>query len=369
MKQKRISAFFLLSLLVTVCLLHAPAAFAAEVHTADISVYTDIALSNMKKDLSGGTKYIADYGTITRSKLIQELQAHEHDKFYLNTPYHSGDWQSPSGDSSYNGKVGMNCAGFVSYVLRKCGLNAEDVIKTITEARHFDWNSGRPYSILSAASNYYLWADHGDLICYAYSSMEDLLEAGKAAKGDLILYYINQGWLLSGTEDNHLAFFWGNTPSENLVWHQASFEKTGITDQQGNTTNQIIPSPHYTDIDSAKYILIKIDETDYNMPSAPKVTAANHVDAGKITLTWNPVRHASWYEIFRSTDKYSKYYKITPTARTTYSSTSITPGVKYYYKVRAVSADGAVSAFSDIVSCTYKPPTLQVTAVNTAATG
>ncbi len=71
-----------------------------------------------------GTKTVSDWG-VTREGIVQELTAHENDHYYLGTPYKGADWQSPNGDTSYNyGSAGLNCAGFVSYVLCKLGLNA-----------------------------------------------------------------------------------------------------------------------------------------------------------------------------------------------------------------------------------------------------
>lgn len=232
-------------------------------------LYAQASLSAIKAQLEGGTNYISDFGSITRESLIAELEAHQNDNYYLNTPYVSGDHQSPNGDTSYNGAKGMNCAGFISYVLRKSGLDANAAMKAICKTRHSDWNSGRPYSMLAAASNYFTWAENSGLKCYAYESMDALLAGGKAVKGDLILCYVNQPWLLSGAEDNHLTIFWGDSPSENLVWHQNGFS---TKDVNGNQYNQIIALNYY--ISSAKYVLIKLDDTTcYSSYPVGKITS------------------------------------------------------------------------------------------------
>lgn len=70
-----------------------------------------------------GTRTISDFG-VTREEVIAELSAHVSDSYYLGTPYQGRDWQSPNGDPSYNGRAGLNCGGFVAYVLSKCGLNS-----------------------------------------------------------------------------------------------------------------------------------------------------------------------------------------------------------------------------------------------------
>ena len=85
-------------------------------------VYAIDPYDEIKNKAEGGSNDMTQYG-VTRAKIVSHLESHEHDDFYLGTPYQGGDWQSPNGDTSYNGSAGMNCTGFVSYVLRACGLN------------------------------------------------------------------------------------------------------------------------------------------------------------------------------------------------------------------------------------------------------
>ena len=130
-----------------------------------------------------GTKTISDYG-VTRDKVVAELTSHQSDNYYLGTTYVGGDSQSPKGDTSYNGSVGMNCAGFVSYVLCKLGLNAgtsdlnnhtalpaNSVQGLMTKAvggRSADWYSSyKSRNLLAGASNYCFWIANGDLKSYA----------------------------------------------------------------------------------------------------------------------------------------------------------------------------------------------------------
>ncbi len=180
-----------------------------------------IPTSEVQKRLAGGTDYLDKYG-VTREKVVKELSAHEYDDYYLNTPFVGGDWQSPRGDTSYNGAPGTNCAGFVAYVLRKCGLNVQAALKTMQSSSRFTrWGSGRPYDGLSSASNYMSLAEQGNLIAYAYESKKAMLADGKCEKGDVILRFWTDSW--GGyDEDNHLMIFWGDTPSEDKVWQNAS---------------------------------------------------------------------------------------------------------------------------------------------------
>ena len=100
--------------------------------------------------------------------------------------------------------------------------------------------------------------------------------------------------------------------------------------------------------------------------AAPYVTAENIPATGKIKLTWKAVNGAAKYEIYRATNPDGPYSKMSPTTGTAYTSVSITPGITYYYRVRAVAKDGTVSAYHT-VSKTCCPAQPKVTLTNTAA--
>lgn len=184
-------------------------------------LHVRIPTSEVQARLAKGTDYLDKYG-VTREKIIKELSAHEHDGYYLDTPFVGGDWQSPRGDTSYNGAPGTNCAGFVAYVLRKCGLNTKEVLETMRSSSRFTrWGSGLFADGLSSASNYMSLAEKGKLIAYAYPTKAAMLAGGKLEKGDIILRFWTDAW--GGyDEDNHLMIFWGSTPYEDKVWQNAS---------------------------------------------------------------------------------------------------------------------------------------------------
>lgn len=184
-------------------------------------VSSRVPLETVKKRCGHGTEYFDKFG-VTREKLVKELSSHEHDSYYLDTPIVGGDWQSPRGDTSYNGAAGMNCAGFVAYVLRKCGLKSSAVIATMKKGNHTSWGSGRPYDMLSAASNYATLVEKGNLIAHVFGSRDEMLKSGKCEKGDIILRFWTDNFDDPNDHDNHLMIFWGSRPNENKVWHTAS---------------------------------------------------------------------------------------------------------------------------------------------------
>ncbi len=216
-------------------------------------VYARDPISSVKSDLEGGSNYLTNYG-VTRAEIVNELSAHEHDSYYLGTPYSGGDAQSPSGDTSYNGTAGLNCAGFVGYVLRKAGLNSStaiDLIKSTGDALYF--GSGKPYDLLAGASNYYQLAKAAGLKCYVYNTKAEMLADGKCEKGDIILMYWSLQPFTDGA-DNHIGFFWDESSGEDVLWHSST--EPG----NGNQISAITPKAA-----NAIYILIKIEPTGYNV--------------------------------------------------------------------------------------------------------
>ena len=88
--------------------------------------------------------------------------------------------------------------------------------------------------------------------------------------------------------------------------------------------------------------------------SAPAVTGGND-SQGRPTLKWNAVTGAAKYEVYRARSKDGDYIKYSTVTGTSYTNTSyIESGSTYYYKVRALDANGTAGAWSSIVSVTYK---------------
>ena len=89
---------------------------------------------------------------------------------------------------------------------------------------------------------------------------------------------------------------------------------------------------------------------------APTVTGGNDAQ-GRPTLTWKAVTGAAKYEVYRARSKDGDYIKYSTTTGTSYTNTGyIENGNTYYYKVRALDANGTAGAWSSIVSVTYRKP-------------
>lgn len=166
---------------------------------------------------------IERYLGATRSAL-EELSAHENDSYYLGTPYgtigpdrFSSDFSRwdcwhPNGNPAPNGKSYMNCTGFVVAVLEACGADC-DVIGSYVDATGYD---------VGTKANLSRWRhfldDHASLRT-RFESKKELLSSGVLRKGDLILAEPND-WSVPNADD-HIMFFWGDSPDHDLAWHSA----------------------------------------------------------------------------------------------------------------------------------------------------
>ena len=117
-------------------------------------------------------------------------------------------------------------------------------------------------------------------------------------------------------------------------------------------------TPYWTQYQS------RTSAADYKASSAPTVTGGNDAQ-GRPTLKWNAVTGAAKYEVYRARSRSGEYIKYSTVTGTSYTNISyIENGNTYYYKVRALDANGTAGAWSSIVSVTYRKP-----AAATAASG
>ena len=181
----------------------------------------------VKKEKPASRSFSAVLG-FDGEKIVRELSAHEKDSYYLGTSYQPlrnpsnlNELMYPKGDRRGDGYSGMNCTGFVAYVVRKCGGN-------LTPIGQMGLRGG-----FCNASNWYRYFKTKKVEYYTYSSVSELLKSGKAEKGDII-YCEPKNWNQWGA-DCHIGFFWGNRSNENKFWHSST--KPG----KGNQISAITP--------------------------------------------------------------------------------------------------------------------------------
>ena len=315
--------------------------------SGDVPVlYAQDPFNTVKSEVEGGTNYMTSVG-VTRESIVRELEAHENDDFYLGTKYVGGDAQSPNGDASYNsGTVGMNCAGFISYVLRKAGLDAETTMEIMHRTPVNQYGSGLPYDWLAGASNYKNLIENGNISAYAFRTKQELLSSGLAEKGDIILMWWSNSPGADGA-DNHIGFFWGEASDDDVMWH------SGTEPSSGNQISAITPKTP-----GSFYILIKIE------PLQPKeYTVTLTKTSADVSITQGNSAYSlagATYNVYKgtsgtgsvvatfTTDEAGHATLSTPLEDGTYSVKEVTPpkGYKLDEKIYTFTINGADTSLS-----------------------
>ena len=315
--------------------------------SGDVPVlYAQDPFNTVKSEVEGGTNYMISVG-VTRESIVRELEAHENDDFYLGTKYVGGDAQSPNGDASYNsGTVGMNCAGFISYVLRKAGLDAETTMEIMHKTPVSQFGSGLPYDWLAGASNYKNLIENGNISAYAFRTKQELLSSGLAEKGDIILMWWSNSPGADGA-DNHIGFFWGEASDDDVMWH------SGTEPGSGNQISAITPKTP-----GSFYILIKIEPLqpkDYQV-TLTKTSADVSITQGNSAYSLA----GATYNVYKgtsgtgsvvatfTTDEAGHATLSTPLEDGTYSVKEVTPpkGYKLDEKIYTFTINGADTSLS-----------------------
>lgn len=112
---------------------------------------------------------------------------------------------------------GMNCTGLVGYVYRKKGAD----LTKITQIRK-GW-------YINATNWHNTASGQGGIAnaarTYRYNTIQEMLSAKKAIKGDLI-FFEPKNWYASGA-DCHIGFYWGNYPGHDQFLHNSTHPNRG----------------------------------------------------------------------------------------------------------------------------------------------
>ena len=108
--------------------------------------------------------------------------------------------------------------------------------------------------------------------------------------------------------------------------------------------------------DAAYGLRSDVVSTTVELAVVEPVVGARQAD-GKPTLHWNKLQNAVSYQVYRADSKDGKYVRVFTTKGLTYTHISAEAGKTYFYKVKALFADGT-SQFSEFVSATFRPVSL-----------
>ncbi|MBE6825243.1 MAG: hypothetical protein E7513_07915 [Ruminococcaceae bacterium] len=286
---------------------------------------------SVPKEVKGKT--IAQVLKMKPADYINNLLSHEDDKYYLGTPYMSGDHRNPKGDckKSYGkldkkGVAGMNCTGFVWHALYKATAK----------------NKGNTKLIPNVTGWYDFYVQNNISRRY-FSSKKAMLESGYLEKGDIIWMYHRSELTISGY--HHMGIYWGDGKTD-VLWHSSNCGTVNNKKINSNVISKIIPFAN-SDI---LYVAIKVgappivDGKVVSSVSTPKITSfKNYTKSTKIT--WDKVEGAYKYRLF--VKKGSSWKKLTDTFSTTYTHKDLIPNTKYKYTVRCLdSGNNYVSSYN-----------------------
>ena len=188
--------------------------------------------------------------------------------------------------------------------------------------------------------------------------------------------YIAAPALKITTVSGHPKIYWNSVDGAYKYWIYRStdgknfkyYDRTSKTSYTNNSTN--VGTLYYYKVKAVKAVDGKDIASVYSTtrsirckPAAPKLTLTR--SAGKPKLSWNSVKGADKYWIYRSTDGTNyKYYD--STTKTTYTNNSTNLAQRYWYKVKAVKVVNgnnyaSVYSNSDFVWVSTKAPTLKIT--------
>jgi hypothetical protein len=148
--------------------------------------------------------------------------------------------------------------------------------------------------------------------------------------------------------------------TDNVSWLQAALPAAGITTY---TDSGLLPNQIYYYRVSTKNSANAYSSPPGNVQSAttlpvtpPVLNALSGVTTSQITLTWNNVLDNAGYKVERSPDNATWTQIATPAQGATgYTSTGLTAGTLYYYRVYTKNSVGGLSVPSNVQSATTTP--------------
>lgn len=243
------------------------------------------------------------------------LQSHEHDNYYLGTPYRPYDHRNPNGDCKgaygtldLRGVPGMNCMGFVWHVLYKATAASGGSVSKVEAAMH-RLTFYRGYNITRKY----------------FKSKEAMLQSGYLEKGDIIWMILDQNED-SGSVYHHTGIYWGDGHSD-VLWHSNT-----VTGGRGecNAISEILPMKDR----NTMYIVLKVGAV--TLP-APTLRSAVNTEDG-IRLTWDKVSGAAKYRVFIK--EAGKWQRVADTDKTSFTYQKAADGADCTFTVRCITATG-----------------------------
>lgn len=143
---------------------------------------------------------------------------------------------------------------------------------------------------------------------------------------------------------------WDAVPNANKYYVYRATSKNGTYSYMYSTTNTYYTNTNavpgktyyykvkavYADNDERNSELSNFGYVTCDLGKPMNVKVNNSEISGKPKVTWNKVKDADKYYVYRATSKTGDYTYMYSTTNNYYTNTSAVPGKTYYYKVRAV---------------------------------
>lgn len=199
-----------------------------------------------------------------------------------------------------------------------------------------------------------------ELVDYAYA-MEDRVDTTPVSAP----YPPDNVEASRGTYNDHIKITWNaadNADSYIIYRYRDELKEIGRTDQtyyldkKADTANE----RYYYYVKSVN----RSGESDYSETAIGYMSESKSITPGKpqnvyaeadgdyILLSWDNVKHASYYEVYRYNTTKNKYEKIGKTDEERYKDKIPAHGVTYWYVITAVNKKGQKGEYSDAYSIT-----------------
>ena len=166
--------------------------------------------------------------------------------YYLGTPYNSSLYAASPKGNQWQGYSGMNCQGFVWYIISH-GLayyNKVPVSQTSQYVPNLAKFNQKGYSYKCwNGGGWYAFVTQNNLHYYEFGSKSEMLSSGVLQKGDII-WCVNAAYgsgingLSHSASDHHVGIYMGNGKSDSW-WQSGPVSGDGNTTGEINSINQI----------------------------------------------------------------------------------------------------------------------------------
>lgn len=222
-------------------------------------------------------------------------------------------------------------------------LKFKDIVCNGTEIRKYDiTDSGKStqHSVRGVSLEYVMdkmnisryMPDYADIRIQAVSSSGETLSISREQlKDSMVVWGFSDDRETPAEQTGYLAFYTKDSDGNGRVLYDLS--RVNITDKDGNVLTQVPQKP----------------DEPVKAPAAVKTLEVSSVTYDSVKLTWTKSENATGYDVYRSTNESSGYFKVnkSPVSSVSFTDKSIKTGTTYYYKVKALCTEGNETAESD----------------------